>query len=420
MGAAMGEPTARFLSLGAGIQSTTLQTPRVQDFRKSLEGNSKIEDALEHRSGCEFDGMSAGVVWSSSPVVAATDFGVLAGIGVAQRGDGLGRLVCGGFIGDRYPQPVLVVFHRPVEQAREFGHGLPRWRGEYDLDGVSFTWPALDEVEAAVPPQHQIEFLVKSVAHEPGHGPACPFPGSVGVGAGQFGLVLVGVEPQHPQVDVVGLGVAPVVPDDLVVVAANAGVERTAAAFGAGRLGETNLVRLAGGKQWAAWAEQTIRIFSRAAVEHRADDVLAVDEDDEFDLPPVRDIRVDDVEGQPVGHGPTLGQTVSHPPVTSRVPRPGWRPCRTGQDRLCCFGVVHGGEFGDAEDGDDVAEACAGGHPLRGELFLHRQRVPLDEVVLRPRIPEPQDAPGCGPWPCPHPVAFGRTVDDGPDEAGVA
>lgn len=52
------------------------------------------------------------------------------------------------------------------------------------------------------------------------------------------------------------------------------------------------------------------------------------------------------------------------------------------------------------------ARANADGHPLRGQFFLHRQRVPLDRVVLRPR---PQahnsdgDVPGCGPWTCPHP-----------------
>ncbi|WBB78553.1 hypothetical protein O7606_20335 [Micromonospora sp. WMMD882] len=57
------------------------------------------------------------------------------------------------------------------------------------------------------------------------------------------------------------------------------------------------------------------------------------------------------------------------------------------------------------------AKANADGHPLRGQFFLHRARVPLDEVVLRPR-PRPQDAPGCGPWTCPHdataPAAAGR------------
>ncbi|WP_326550145.1 hypothetical protein [Micromonospora sp. NBC_01813] len=47
------------------------------------------------------------------------------------------------------------------------------------------------------------------------------------------------------------------------------------------------------------------------------------------------------------------------------------------------------------------ARANAEGHPLRGEFFLHRARVPLDEVVLRPR-PQPADAPGCGPWTCSH------------------
>jgi hypothetical protein len=47
------------------------------------------------------------------------------------------------------------------------------------------------------------------------------------------------------------------------------------------------------------------------------------------------------------------------------------------------------------------ARANADGHPLRGQFFLHRARVPLDEVVLRPR-PQPTDMPGCGPWTCPH------------------
>ncbi|GIJ12715.1 hypothetical protein ACFFMR_31005 [Micromonospora andamanensis] len=47
------------------------------------------------------------------------------------------------------------------------------------------------------------------------------------------------------------------------------------------------------------------------------------------------------------------------------------------------------------------ARANADGHPLRGQFFLHRQRVPLDEVQLRPR-PQLADTPGCGPWTCPH------------------
>ena len=65
-------------------------------------------------------------------------------------------------------------------------------------------------------------------------------------------------------------------------------------------------------------------------------------------------------------------------------------------------------EWADAVDFDRTirhgsARANADGHPLRGQFFLHRQRVPLDQVVLRPRTAEP-DAPGCGPWTCPHPT----------------
>ena len=49
------------------------------------------------------------------------------------------------------------------------------------------------------------------------------------------------------------------------------------------------------------------------------------------------------------------------------------------------------------------ARATSAGHPLRGRFFLHRQRVPLDQVVLRPRPGQDSDTPGCGPWTCPHP-----------------
>ncbi|WKU03451.1 hypothetical protein [Micromonospora sp. HUAS LYJ1] len=48
------------------------------------------------------------------------------------------------------------------------------------------------------------------------------------------------------------------------------------------------------------------------------------------------------------------------------------------------------------------ARANAAGQPLRGQFFLHRQRVPLEQVTLRPRAEAGTDAPGCGPWTCPH------------------
>ncbi|MET8147834.1 hypothetical protein ACIBSW_24765 [Actinoplanes sp. NPDC049668] len=66
-------------------------------------------------------------------------------------------------------------------------------------------------------------------------------------------------------------------------------------------------------------------------------------------------------------------------------------------------------EFADAVDFDTAirhgsARANADGHPLRGRYYLHAQRVPLDQVVLRPRRRStPDDTPGCGPFTCPHP-----------------
>jgi hypothetical protein len=64
----------------------------------------------------------------------------------------------------------------------------------------------------------------------------------------------------------------------------------------------------------------------------------------------------------------------------------------------------------DAQIRDGSARATAEGHPLRGQFFLHRQRVPLDQVVLRPRETG-EDTPGCSPWACPHP-------SEQPDEPG--
>ena len=49
------------------------------------------------------------------------------------------------------------------------------------------------------------------------------------------------------------------------------------------------------------------------------------------------------------------------------------------------------------------ALATSAGHPRRGQFFPHRQRVPLDRVAPRPRAHQDSDAPGCGPWTCPHP-----------------
>ncbi|WP_428962208.1 hypothetical protein [Micromonospora fluostatini] len=49
------------------------------------------------------------------------------------------------------------------------------------------------------------------------------------------------------------------------------------------------------------------------------------------------------------------------------------------------------------------ARATAAGQPLRGQFYLHRQRIPLDQVTLHPRQQSPDDTPSCGPWTCPHP-----------------
>jgi hypothetical protein len=57
------------------------------------------------------------------------------------------------------------------------------------------------------------------------------------------------------------------------------------------------------------------------------------------------------------------------------------------------------------------ARANADGHRLRGQFFLHAQRVPLGEVVLRRRAAPAGDRPGCGPWTCPHPDPADQLAD---------
>ncbi len=61
---------------------------------------------------------------------------------------------------------------------------------------------------------------------------------------------------------------------------------------------------------------------------------------------------------------------------------------------------------------DGSAKANADGHPLRGTFYLHSSRVPLEQAVLRPRVRRSVDAPGCGPWTCPH-----TPPADDPDQA---
>lgn len=78
-------------------------------------------------------------------------------------------------------------------------------------------------------------------------------------------------------------------------------------------------------------------------------------------------------------------------------------------------------EWADAVDFDrqirhGSARANADGHPMRGRYYLHAQRVPLDQVVLRPRHRSASDdTPGCGPFTCPHP-SESESIDPGPPQ----
>jgi hypothetical protein len=60
------------------------------------------------------------------------------------------------------------------------------------------------------------------------------------------------------------------------------------------------------------------------------------------------------------------------------------------------------------------ARANAAGQPLRGQFFLHRRRIPLNQVQLRPQRGDEDEEQGCGPWTCPHPTAAAES-DAPPD-----
>jgi hypothetical protein len=267
--------------------------------------------SLIHRNrGAGCSALRVSLVWPGSHAVATTYLRAVTWIAVAQCRNGLSGLLRGGGVGNRYPQPVLRVFHRPVEQPGKLHQDLLRRRSEDHLDDVMFAWPARDEVQAAVPELHDVRFQFESLAQQAGHGPTAPLPVAVDVGAGQLSVVLVGVEPQHPQVNPLGVRIAPVVPDHVVAVTPDTGVDGSTAAFGAGRLSEANLVWLFGGEKWAVRAEQPIRITSGTAVEHRAEYVVAINEDEQLDCPPGGAFGEGDVESQPAGHRTTVWRAV--------------------------------------------------------------------------------------------------------------
>jgi hypothetical protein len=58
-------------------------------------------------------------------------------------------------------------------------------------------------------------------------------------------------------------------------------------------------------------------------------------------------------------------------------------------------------------DGSARANAV---QPRRGAFYLHPTRLPLDQVVLRPRGAGEPDGPGCGPWTCSHTAAVGEVA----------
>jgi hypothetical protein len=140
-------------------------------------------------------------------------------------------------------------------------------------------------------------------------------------------------------------------------------------------------------------------------------------------------------------HGGTLGQRLARSqPINLAVPTrfdhsaEGISATRTVQFQLTCpyhddgfWADLKAGspaEWADAVDFDrqirhGSARANADGQPLRGRYYLHAQRVPLDQVALRPRRrSSSDDTPGCGPFTCPHP---GEAVDpDLPEVADAA
>ena len=101
----------------------------------------------------------------------------------------------------------------------------------------------------------------------------------------------------------------------------------------------------------------------------------------------------------------TLDRYTHQALLTGRVSLPG----RSARKARVLIRTRRGGRTGRVRR-RDPAQFGAGDRrrasAARVALLLHRQRVPLDQVVRRPRAGNRQETPGCGPGSCPHPASW--------------
>jgi hypothetical protein len=112
-------------------------------------------------------------------------------------------------------------------------------------------------------------------------------------------LILLSLKAEGRQVDLVLVGIAPVVPEYVVAVALDGHVESAAAAFGARCLGQPYLVRFRGSSERAAGHQEVLGIFARTICKCVSQDVPAINQRPNLHLcAPLRGIRNDHAKGE--------------------------------------------------------------------------------------------------------------------------
>jgi hypothetical protein len=177
------------------------------------------------------------------------------------------------------------------------------------------------------------------------NGPRRPFPAVVRGRPLDFSLVLLSLKAEGRQVDLVLVGIAPVVPEHVVAVALDGHVESAAAAFGARCLGQPHLVRFRGSSERAAGHQEVLGIFARTLCKCVSQDVPAINQGPDIHVcTPLRGIRNDNAKGEATLLAVTTARSsfeatlaVMKPHLTSKnaLPAGGRRLGAPGRTRTC-------------------------------------------------------------------------------------
>ncbi len=170
---------------------------------------------------------------------------------------------------------------------------------EEDVDLVWFPGPGGQGAEFAFPPCEPVSAFSEVLFQQPCNGPRRPFPAAVRGRPLDFSLVLLSLKAEGRQVNLVLLGIAPLVPEHVIAVALDGHVESAAAAFGARRLGQPHLVWFRCSSERAVRHQEVLGIFARTLCKCVSQDVPTINQRPNLHVcVPLRGIRNDDAKGE--------------------------------------------------------------------------------------------------------------------------